>query len=77
LLNRLSLAALFLLAGNLTAQTSSPGTITGTVSNIATGANLEGAEVTLEPGNVSVLTARDGRFTLPQVAPGSYSLTVT
>ena len=53
------------------------GVITGVVSNSATGANLEGAEVTLQPGNVAVLTARDGRFVLPQVAPGTYTLTVT
>ena len=51
-----------------------PGTITGTVSNAATGAYLEGAAVTLEPGNVSVLTARDGKFVFPRVAPGEYRI---
>jgi len=76
------LAAFALFAGSLSAQTSpadsrSPGAITGTVINTATGATLEGAEVTLEPGNISVLTAREGRFILPQVPPGSYTLTVT
>ncbi len=59
------------------AQTPSTGVITGTVSNVATRANLEGAEVTLMPGNLTVLTSRDGRFVLPPVAPGSYTLAVS
>lgn len=55
----------------------SAGAITGTVSNTATGANLEGAEVTLQPGNRVVLTTREGHFILPQVPPGTYVLEVT
>lgn len=50
------------------------GTITGTVSNTATGANLEGAEVTLEPGGATTLTTRDGHFVLSNLAPGTYAL---
>ena len=67
----------FLLAGRAAAQSAASGLITGTVINTATAANLEGAEVRLEPGGIMVLSARDGRFVLPQVAPGSYTLTVT
>jgi iron complex outermembrane recepter protein len=71
------LSAFALLGATLNAQSTPTGAITGIVSNSATGANLEGAEVKLEPGNITVLTARDGRFVLPQVAPGSYTLTAT
>src|SRR5262245_50157909 len=71
-----ALATALLLAATVSAQTSpNAGTVTGTVSNVATGANLEGAEVTLQPGNISVLTARDGRFAVPNLAPGLYSVT--
>src|SRR5688572_28361826 len=69
--------ALAFVAAALHAQTSAPGSIAGTVSNVATGANLEGAEVTLQPGNTMVLTSREGRFVIPQVAPGSYVLSAT
>jgi iron complex outermembrane receptor protein len=72
------LAALAFAAVALNAQASAAaGSITGTVSNIATGANLEGAEVTLQPGNVMVLTSREGQFVIPQVTPGSYVLSAT
>ncbi|MBL9211516.1 MAG: TonB-dependent receptor [Opitutaceae bacterium] len=59
------------------AQSSATGLITGTVSNTATAANLEGAEIRLEPGGMTVLSARDGRFVLPPVAAGLYTMTVT
>ena len=83
------LGALFsilpLITGTVSGQTSPvmpaegrvSGTITGIVSNTATGANLEGAEVTLQPGNVMVLSSRDGRFVIPQVAPGTYVLSAS
>ncbi|MDO8540029.1 MAG: TonB-dependent receptor [Opitutaceae bacterium] len=57
------------------AQTSAG--ITGTVSNTATGQYLEGAEVTVSPGNMSVLTTRTGSYALPNLAPGRYSVTAT
>lgn len=50
------------------------GVIRGVVSNAATGTFLEGAEVTLHPGRISVLTTRDGRFVIPDVSPGDYVL---
>jgi iron complex outermembrane recepter protein len=75
-LRRLALLILpFLFAAGASAQGS--GAITGTVSNTATAVNLEGAQVTLQPGNVSILTSRDGRFVFPEVGPGQYTLTVS
>lgn len=53
-----------------------PGSITGQVSNAGTGAYLEGAVVTLEPGGATTLTSREGRFTFPQVPAGSHELTI-
>jgi iron complex outermembrane recepter protein len=52
------------------------GRITGTVSNAATGQNLEGADVILSPGDIAVLTSRDGRFIADNLAPGRYAVTV-
>ena len=69
-----------LLLGTSPAQSADvrgTGTITGAVSNASTGANLEGAEVTMTPGNITVLTSRDGRFALPNVAAGVHTLTVS
>jgi TonB-dependent receptor len=87
LLPRLGRAAilalsLLVLASLTRAQTPSPGpvgfgTVTGKVSNAGTEAYLEGAVVTLEPGNVSVLTTITGEFVFPRVAPGVYSLTAS
>lgn len=71
------LASLLSPAAFAASAAGASGLITGTVSNTATGANLEGAEVRLEPGGALVLTARDGRFVLPAVAPGVYTLTVS
>ena len=53
------------------------GTVSGIVSNSATGNNLEGAQVILHPGGVSALTARDGRFAFSRIAPGDYTLTAS
>lgn len=72
-----ALLALSAFIGISRGQALAAGSITGTVSNAATGQNLEGAEVTLQPGNLTVLTSRDGRFVLPQVAAGTYTLTAT
>jgi len=57
------------------AQGGATGVIVGSVSNVATGQNLEGAQITLAPGNLSVITARDGRFVVPAVPPGAYTCT--
>src|SRR5262245_19760980 len=73
------MAALAFFAGGLPAQTTSAGSgmLSGVVSNSATGANLEGAEITVAPGNLVVLTSRDGRFEIPNLAPGLYSVTAS
>ncbi len=60
----------------LPAFAQSPSTLTGTVSNAATGHNLDGAEVTLAPGSASALTARDGRYVITGLAPGDYTATI-
>ncbi|MSU48288.1 MAG: TonB-dependent receptor [Opitutus sp.] len=57
------------------AQVRAVGTITGRVSNAATGAFLEGAEVSVETG-ASVLTSRDGSFSLNDMSPGGHVLRV-
>ena len=53
------------------------GTVSGRVSNLGTETYLEGAVVTLVPGNLSVLTAATGEFFFPVVPAGSYALTAT
>lgn len=53
------------------------GSIAGRVSNAATQAYLDGAVVSLEPGNLTTLTSSTGEFVFPRVAPGAYSLTAS
>jgi TonB-dependent receptor len=53
------------------------GVVSGRVSNAGTSAYLDGAEVTLEPGNLSTLTSVTGEFLLPNVPAGTYSLTAS
>jgi iron complex outermembrane receptor protein len=55
------------------AQESS-GSIRGHISNQATGNQLEGARVTLEPGSRAALTERDGGFSFSGLPAGSYRL---
>ncbi len=52
------------------------GSILGAVSNAATGAYLEGAEVTLDGQTLPTLTSRDGTFHFGQVAAGAHTLRV-
>jgi TonB-dependent receptor len=59
------------------AQAAEAGALTGRVRNLATGAYLEGAQVTLQPGSRETLTARDGAFGFSPLPPGSYTLTFT
>ena len=59
------------------AQNAAVGALAGSVSNSATGQNLEGAEITVSPGNLSVFAMRDGRFIVPNLAPGLYTVTAT
>src|SRR5215218_5218052 len=62
-----------LLSPIASAQTG--GTVLGRVSNAATSAYLDGAAVTLAPGNLSAFTSSTGEFVIPNVPPGTYSLT--
>lgn len=60
------------------AQTTPPGgTISGKVSNAGTNTYLEGAVVTLDPGNHAVLTSNTGEFVFSSIPPGTYSLTAS
>ena len=75
------LTAIFLSAAlsvTVVAQ-SEKGSITGTVKDTA-GAAIGGAEVSLLHAQAvlrTTLTDSDGKFTLPNVSPGSYAITVT
>jgi TonB-dependent receptor len=50
------------------------GTVSGTVSNAATGRLLEGATIELTHGGRSALTDNTGRFTITGLAPGDYEI---
>ena len=52
-------------------------TLTGTVTNTATGQNLEGARVVLQGTNREVFTDSQGVYRLPDVAPGNVVLSVS
>jgi TonB-dependent receptor len=81
----LLLASLFLLvvAAPMALAASNPsavqpaGSISGRVQNAATGAYLEGAGVTLEPGQQSTLTSRDGSFYFSALPPGDYRISIS
>src|SRR5690606_28171927 len=52
------------------------GTLSGTVS-ATSGQPVEGASVTLNPGNQATMTDGDGRYTLSGIPFGTYTLSVT
>jgi len=52
------------------------GTITGTATDTDHDV-LPGAQVRLDPGNTSVTTNQQGEFTITNVVPGSYTVTVS
>src|SRR5688572_21078779 len=76
-----SFAALFAcfvaFAISLSAQNATTATIRGTISNAATGNNLNQASVRLSGLPHETLTERDGSYTIIGVAPGTYEITVS
>lgn len=50
------------------------GTLTGSVVDSVSGLSLTGARITIEPLGRTVLTDRSGRFVVPAVAAGEYSV---
>ena len=67
--------ALLLLLGSAAAQRNT-GIIGGHVAD-REGAVLEGARVTLEPGDIAGATNGQGEFTFIGLAPGDYTLTIS
>ena len=61
----------------LAAQTGGTGSITGTVANASTRLFLNEAEVRIAGTNTTVLTDRDGTFSLGGLRPGAYELVVS
>ena len=61
----------------LAAQTSGTGSITGTVANASTRLFLNEAEVRIAGTNTTVLTDRDGTFSIGGLKPGAYELVVS
>lgn len=67
------LAGLLLVAAIAEAQVS----VRGQITDAATGRSLPSAEVTLEELNRRVITSTSGQFTINNVPPGSYTLSVS
>ncbi len=61
----------------LLAQPAATGSVTGAVTNVATGRQLAGASVTVTRGGRSTLTDVDGRFMLRQLPAGPNEVTVS
>src|SRR5688572_5033347 len=59
------------------AYAQNTGTISGRVLNAGTKAYLDGAVVTVDPGNLSALTTPTGEFFIPNVPAGRYALTAS
>ena len=55
---------------------ASPGTLTGRVTDIATGIELENALVLLEDARIGAVTNPDGRFMLANVPAGKHTVTI-
>ncbi len=68
-------ALLFLLSCS-SAWSAVTGVVSGTVTDAETGAQLSGANVTLEEAQLSTVTGADGRFVITNVPPGSHTLKV-
>src|SRR5688572_4432959 len=65
---------LFVLAIGSFAQN---GSISGTVTDLKTGETVVGANVVIQGTTVGAPTDIDGKFSIPNVKPGTYNLSVT
>jgi len=63
-----------ILAVGAPAAFAQSGTISGTVTNVATRTGLEGVRVTAEGTSIGTLTRENGTFTLLSVPPGVYTI---
>src|SRR5215218_1696418 len=70
-------AFLALLCSCLPAMALAQTSLSGTVTNTATGRALEGARVALDGLNRDVLTDRQGNFRFDDLAPGSVTVAVS
>ncbi len=68
---------LCLVSLEVSAAAAEGGVITGTISNAATGNNLEGARVEVAALGLSALTDNTGRFVFSNVPAGTHELAVT
>ncbi len=73
---RLGAAVALLLVCLLDVSAADTGTITGRISNVATGAYLEGAEVRVSELSLLTLTARDGSFAFATMPAGAHTLRI-
>jgi iron complex outermembrane receptor protein len=69
-------AGLFSILPESAAQSSAVGAVAGRVAHAATGAYLEGAEVSVSGSALTTLTGRDGTYTLLGVPVGPQTLSV-
>jgi TonB-dependent receptor len=74
----LSLVALLVAGSSVLAadMAGEDGHIRGRVLNAKSGHALEGAEVTIKPGNTKAVTDREGFFTAHKLRPGTYTVEV-
>jgi iron complex outermembrane recepter protein len=77
LLARALVSALALLTATFTARAADAATLTGSVSNIATGNLLEGAKVEIPQLALAAFTDNTGRYVLTPVPPGTHEIVVT
>jgi TonB-dependent receptor len=55
---------------------SGKGSVSGIVTD-STGSVLQGAQVQLQPGGISIVTTQQGQYFIPSVPAGNYTVTVT
>jgi TonB-dependent receptor len=68
--------SIFSNAGATEPPAESYGSVTGSVRDVA-GAVLQGAQIVLQPTATTVATDSQGNFAIPEVAPGTYTITIS